>query len=118
MIELKDVRVGNWLMLDNERVWSKKYNKTNQQVTIDTLIEISSNENYYSPIKLTEEILLKCGYSESDLENGKILVVGESFDNVIGYTISSLSSSIVVKTVHQLQNLVYALTNKELEILW
>ncbi len=76
----------------------------------------SPSMDMIKPIQLTEEWLLKFGFPESDLENGKILVVGESFDNVIGYTIRALSPNVVIKYVHQLQNLYFALTQTELVV--
>lgn len=117
MINKIDLRIGNYV---NSKLLGSNHKITGLLPNVFYTDLQSSYSEYedWQPIQLTEEILLKCGYSESDLENGKILVVGESFDNVIGYTIRSLSSSIVVKTVHQLQNLFYALNNKELEIVW
>ena len=118
MVQANDLRIGNFI-IDPE---FPLIPSTVNEIQNDGFIVTNYNDHLTNvkaePFLLTEGILLKCGYSESDLENGKILAVGESFNNVIGYTIRALSSSIVVKTVHQLQNLVYALTNKELEIVW
>lgn len=124
MLQENEVRIGNAVKDSTGRIGTiMSIGKNQVRVRFEfSTVKIDTNHDEtgldVDGIPLTEEILLKCGYSESDLENGKILVVGESFDNVIGYTIRSLSSSIVVKTVHQLQNLVYALTNKELDIVW
>ena len=112
MIKINDLRTGNIL--------SYKTDEGDMYASIDWqdlkwLTEDSVNFNLaHSAIPLTEDMLLKLGYNLSDLESGKILVVGESFDNVIGYVIKSLTSSIVIKTIHQLQNLYFALKGEEL----
>jgi hypothetical protein len=115
MIQANELRIGN-LITDPD---FPNIPSTVIEIQSDGFIVTNYNDGLVNvdadPIKLTEEILIKCGYSEKDLETGKILVIGESFDNVIGYTIRSLSPNIVIKTVHQLQNLYYALTSKELE---
>jgi hypothetical protein len=63
------------------------------------------------PTPLTEGWLLKFGWTEEDLERGKILLVESG-----GFIIRNLSSSIVLKHVHQLQNLHFALTGEELTL--
>ena len=72
--------------------------------------------SFFNPITLTEEWLLKFGYKEKDLEDGKIITVIEN-NKCIGFIINNLSSMVILKHVHQLQNLYFALTNNELEIL-
>ena len=125
MIELKDVRVGNWLMLDNERVWSKNYNKTNQEVSIDTLNEISRSEDYYSPIQLTAEILEKCGfdwsiYHQAFHKENFELDINECYPK--GYALCEFKNRKTVVpnifSLHQLQNVYHSLTGSELEVSW
>lgn len=80
---------------------------------------IFQNHNGLKPIKLTEEILLKCGFVKDEFDNWENetrlgLYKPEEFD---GY-LSVWGESTVGECnyLHQLQNLYYALTGQELEI--
>ena len=70
-------------------------------------------EDLIKPIPLTEEWLLKFGYTEEDFETGKIIIVTEN-NKLIGFIINKYSYSPIIKYVHQLQNLYFALTGTEL----
>jgi len=120
-VSVTDLRINNLIFFNNNQeigtisaivcdLICKPYIRLNYRIDIPYDVE------KIKPIPLTEEWLLKFGYSESDLETGKILVIGESFDNVNGYIIKNLSSNVVIKSVHQLQNLYYALAGSELQI--
>ncbi|QHC84967.1 hypothetical protein AS589_09380 [Empedobacter brevis] len=102
----QELRIGNCLFDPEE----------NKNVLIEGvdifLIQMEHpRESKYEPITLTEEILLKCGYSEYDLDIGRIILTEDG-----GFIITRLSQNVTLKTLHQLQNLYFALTNKELEI--
>lgn len=70
------------------------------------------------PIELTEEILLKCGFEFSHItgdervfSNKKINLLINTYDNnIIKFNV------FIIKHLHQLQNLYFALTGTELEI--
>jgi len=74
-----------------------------------------------SPIPLTEEILLKCGFDEnmvlSTIE-GEIRYYGDGDINIGGEDSCTLGMVYIAKCkyLHQLQNLYFALTGKELEV--
>lgn len=81
----------------------------------------------FEPIELTEEILLKCGVAKKseDLENDNIdyllnnsdywIQYHKEVNNFLFYSLEN-SLGINLTSLHQLQNLYFALTNKELEI--
>lgn len=72
----------------------------------------------YTPIILTEEILLKCGFEfshitgdERGFSNKKINLLINAYDNnIIKFNV------FIIKHLHQLQNLYFALAGTELEI--
>lgn len=71
------------------------------------------------PIPLTEELLLKCGFEQSgglfQKKNSPIYYLDGKFVIAAdGYAMAG--ASIKLKYLHQLQNLDFALTGKELEI--
>ena len=71
---------------------------------------------FYTPIPITEEWLLKFGFEKTSLGHFKkqgIILLVEDF-----YYICLLgNTSVIIKYVHQLQNLYFALTQKELTII-
>lgn len=71
-----------------------------------------------NPIPLTEEILLKCGFKDGSLgiesDYGAML-----YGNTTTVSLEDCDGGdigIKIKYVHQLQNLIFALTGKELQI--
>lgn len=68
----------------------------------------------FVPIKLTEEILLKCGFDIKSVPyhciNGNVVLYHSKGDFLYKYT------GIEIKHLHQLQNLYFALTGEELEV--
>ena len=79
-------------------------------------LEYESHEDVFSPIILTQEILLKCGLTKP-FTNGhtyikdtmSIVFYNGIIENVGGVQIK-------IKSLHQLQNLYFLLSGKELEI--
>jgi len=88
----------------------------------------TSDYKYFEPIPLTEECLSGFGfgktttnYFELKLDNGfflgaYILWQNDSGEYEVIFTDESNNELIVVKYVHQLQNLYFALTNQELKL--
>jgi hypothetical protein len=118
MIEAKELRQGNWVInSDNEY----------QQVGV-----IRSVITKYNPIPLTSDILSKCGFKKYSYEPNYTL--GDDFEKSEkcdeytqgklcimdwgkGFILSnsfSFDLRVEIKTLHQLQNLYYALTQTEL----
>ncbi len=86
----------------------------------------SLNIEYFEPIPLTEERLLRFGFIKNDwTDNGKIIYYGWQNGTVLLETDSNNSFFVLdgkhgefnnIEHVHQIQNLYFALTNKELTI--
>lgn len=116
MIKPNELRIGNWIVEHNKQ----------HQVTV--IQDIKKGEGV-TGIPLTEEVLQKCGFKPW---NGTTLV-DEACDSGIAFSPGSLKCYTDVpdpnndhwfsfrydfdniKYLHQLQNLVFALTGKELE---
>ena len=129
-MEIKDLRIGNFI--------NNEFKKT-ICVSFDTLQSIHYRRNmFYTPIELTEEWLLKFGFEKveySDDQHGfgneYNLKVNEDiffnysddFSLCIYRSKESMENEIgiipewdAIKHVHQLQNLYYSLTGKEIVI--
>lgn len=110
----KELRIGNWVI----------------DIFYDMPIKITKyffsdgSINNIEPIELTEEILLKCGFEEYELNDDlgyalRKIVNGIFFKYDIEYgEVSIFINNEVVsfKYLHQLQNLYFSLTGEELEI--
>lgn len=76
--------------------------------------------DYLKPIELTEEILLKCGFFyDSDVDTFKISNYPMQLDSYgfYGYMFIMFGEGLcLIKYLHQLQNIYFALTGKELKI--
>ena len=121
MIQTNELRIGNYVggLFDTEQVSVIKAITEN-----DFSYERISDEEYFignsiKPIPLTEEWLLKFGFEKlvgwDDMEyfnsNGiHIYLCGNDKENWFEY-----ENDVLIKSVHQLQNLYFALTGKELE---
>lgn len=105
-MKANELRIGNYVWL----VSKNKYYKIQDGHDIDEGCESED----FKPIPLTEDILLKCGFTFCDMVY--------SFN---GFEILNLKQSleffnhdypIKLEYLHQLQNLYFALTNQELKI--
>ena len=123
-LKAKDLRIGNYVIFNT--------NDTPFQITPVGLLELSQIENsltpyFYEPILLTEDWLIKFGFkkltagegSENYVEYYEIsnLVVCNWGDGFIMSNSFSHGIRVDLKYVHQLQNLYFAITAKELELL-
>jgi hypothetical protein len=142
-MEVQDLRIGNYLKIDGILVRVRSvYSFTNgsfknnegtvEAYRYDSIFEpkkISAGINRFEPIPLTEEWLVKFGFVKDKkhdnccdlkLENDFYLQgVGYGKSNIkyeVILTDSSDNELTLVKHVHQLQNLYFALTNQELTI--
>ena len=103
-----ELRVGNYIL-----------DTFNGRITCVNWQEISwiqEGTDRYKPIELTEEILLKCGFSKSYTKG--VFKLGDFTIDVYSKTWKFKREWIDInfKYLHQLQNLYFALTGQELEI--
>ena len=131
-MDSKDLRIGNILQ-------EKKY-KTPQRINeFFGLFTVEVDSPYFDyetddchtpclgnlePIPLTQEWLLKFGFEEDScnyykiIENQEAVLYIDKLDATFayGYPYECSGGDLKLKHVHQLQNLYYALTKKELTI--
>lgn len=125
MIDVRELRIGNIFKTsdcDCFRV-GEVYEKEDGLYCVENGIDFNGSSLYGSvedlqPIPLTEELLVKCGMNECDdacvvrysYRNGKFKMNINNIEN--GCQICSIE----VKYLHQLQNIYFDLTGKELEV--
>lgn len=127
-MDIRELRLGNMVHTPD----------TNQDVPVCALntftncLYVNNNiiapiyANEVEPIVLTEELLLKCGFyqiygSDPQEPNAMLLYYNSTGDFTIMSTENDrdtflYDTGIIVTSVHQLQNLHFALTGKELEV--
>ena len=130
MIDEKSLRLGNYVMYENTaHVVEELRGRNNTIVTrwIKGTDHYIHTADELDPIPLTEEILLKCGFEKDD--NGLDMCDPEYEDwfemgfpgigrlsEAEGNSIVDDSGEIRINYLHQLQNLIYCLSGKELEV--
>lgn len=130
MVEVKELRIGNFILHDDKicEVCAIYSNGMMDISTIDSYIVKERNNILIEPIPITEELLLKCGFTKEyygfscdivELSYGRFLCNDDTDkDNLFlsinnaEYTISGVS----LKYLHQLQNMYFYLTGNELEV--
>lgn len=118
-MEQNEIRVGNWL--NDPRPFNedtKKFFKMTDNGYFKAKARDIEVAELFEPITLTKEILLNCGFKilmgymyETNNLQGKIRM---NENNEFMYEYNSIVKKI--NGVHQLQNLYFALTGKDLEI--
>ena len=110
-MKANELRIGNLVMIDGSII------KTSSGVIYNCV----RNENCYKPIPLTEEWLLKFGFKYDDQEKEflglpvlSITFYSDCSNNFSTVEFNVRNSRVKIKYVHQLQNLYWCLTNKEL----
>lgn len=114
MIKSNELRIGNWI---KKEIW---YKKTIEYYQIKPSHFCNHKMQSFTPIPITEQWLLKFGFKEINVRDIKYYVLhGISLisDGANGYLIQlGKGFTVYIDKVHQLQNLFFALTQKELEI--
>ena len=122
MIDSKDLRIGNYV---NSKPLGSNHRITgllNDMLYTDLQLSYSEYEDW-QPIELTPEILEKCGFDKGILWNefqiNQELRFYADIDEVVCHLFDKQDHNItVIKYVHQLQNLYFALTGEELKVVW
>ena len=118
-MKASELRIGNSIMQDDDFVF----------VTWWRLELMVNNKLEYKPIPLTQEWLVKLGFDklENDIPTyfkcfGNLIEDDYEFsfniyvDSEQNYFITVFGRKIIIKYIHQLQNLYFALTEEELTI--
>ena len=133
-MKINELRINNWIEV------SGRYAQVEhllEDKSINPLIGVRDNkgnrcgilagDDKCKPIPLTEDILLKCGFAWSDIDVCYNLLIDRECDTFIigdngrdNYYCSVINKGNYIGTqtkyLHQLQNLYFCLTGKELEI--
>tara|TARA_R100000951_G_C2648656_1_gene183550 strand:+ start:2859 stop:3218 length:360 start_codon:yes stop_codon:yes gene_type:complete len=108
-MKASDLRIGNLVKYhdDGDKVWyDVEFNIGHFSGIMD------KNYGLPDPIELTEEWLLKFGFTKELVEYRK-----GNFTIKNDFTVNSMGHwRLIIKSVHQLQNLYHSLTGKELTI--
>jgi len=117
MIEVRELRIGNLV-----KAVHKKSDILNSYIVIEGKhiydLENGKSEFDFYGIPITEEWLLKFGFTQS-LAFKSVYFIGTFLSITLGNKIMfEINDQIIseIKYIHQLQNLHFALTQKELEI--
>lgn len=130
MIDKKDLRIGNSVMLEGKILTVKAIE--HNPVTDRWYVKVYENYSqikceYLEPIPITEELLVKCGFQYlNGRTDGELTldILHYEFDFVEGELVTKSRYEEVykreklphIKSLHQLQNLYFALTKQELTI--
>lgn len=123
MIDPKQLRIGNYITfpigLKGKLCEVLAINE--KQVLIKTEIDRRAwlNFDYLEPIPLTQELLEKCGFEYDQDDHGHYWTIDEFVVELSGIEegIFKLEQyRTIITTLHQLQNLYFAITGDELEI--
>ena len=123
MIKASELRIGNWVYKDLS-IDDIELRQVLPGDIIYVAIEEEGGEDFmsYQPVALTEEWLHKFGFSTTQWDdfNSHRLMVGDNDYTIVIYSDGNCEVGDIVtlkiKSVHQLQNLYFALSGKELEI--
>lgn len=115
MIKANELRIGNLILLKHSSPYAK------DEITVvddyETFYGIFKHPENYEPILLTEEWLLKFGWKKSDLNIDTWWKPGWVINkDQEGNFFVSKDEKVVLKYIHQLQNIYFALTGKELTL--
>jgi hypothetical protein len=135
-MKAEELRIGNLIYSSSgsERVVvGTSYKTILHSKSLDSVTYYEDYESNCKPIPLTEEILSKCGFDKTD-DYGDIIYFELKIRNNVSYYVcfdhEDISFGLNVfenctpliydekhfQYIHQLQNLIYSLTNQELKI--
>ena len=124
-MQVEELRIGNYLYYRHIDGYMKeeivKICSINNEYLLDKE-NCTLGYNELKPIPLTEEVLLKCGFEKNNIHKDPSMYEYcidympyiRTIDNSKTFEISFYATRI--EYLHQLQNLYFALTGKELEI--
>lgn len=126
MLKVKDLRVGNYIYSSLTESVVEVSTKVLRLMESEIRVK---GETTYKGVPITEDILLKCGFSRGlyidnlfftklDIVNGDYseIIIDMSDCLEVHLDINNFSIKVECKYLHQLQNLYYSVTGKELEV--
>lgn len=122
IIQPQDLRIGNWLKCSlGELMKVTQIGHVGNPNYIAAEGKDGFCQNDFQPIPITPEILMKAGFKkEGECMRIKYSIIEFETDESVGYQevlVSCKGNNIRrANKLHQLQNLYYSLTGKELEI--
>lgn len=125
MIQVESLRVGNWVKYGTNRMWKPGIIGTATKIAAAHFEDIQIfGESLFDPIPLTEEILGKCGFVK--IKGKQDIYRLRAFQLYMGIEGKALAYTMYdatqychlrsIETLHDLQNLFFALYAEELEI--
>ena len=135
MVEVRELRIGNFILHDDKicEVCAIYSNGLMDISPIDSYIVKERNNILIEPIPITEELLSRCGFEKREIVNvdteHQYIYHHKEFGFIscnFAYCINDtndyseydnvLELSLPLKHLHQLQNIYFDLTGKELEV--
>jgi hypothetical protein len=129
MIPISELRIGIWVIASDKIIEEKNlpapyYYKVNGVDIYKAQLAAGDTEQAMEPIALTAEILNEwCDFELEELENGKYYWKRSKNGGLFkfdvgkhGYYFSHWTDVVLFNSLHQLQNLYYALTGEELVV--
>lgn len=116
MIEARELRIGNFFIEENSGEIIKVIGLEEKRIVFSGMF---LDKWQSKPIPLTEEILLKCGFTE---RYDEVFFIATGYVEIIylkGELYLSIEGQLLplqCEHLHQLQNLYFALTGEELEV--
>lgn len=124
MLKANELRIGNWIDCRN-------FNGTGKTIRTEFHLDLIKYTHFFDPIPLTPEILEKCGFVKIDdavygnkyfieIGGSKYAIYISSNGNcMVGIVYIDLPDNVYnftwhISSLHQLQNLFFALTGEEL----
>ena len=117
----QDLRIGNWIYESKATQFPMQVEAIFQDGTLYLNFEGNEGDVWDCNVKdieaipLTNEILLKCGFEKIGMAyiKGMFIINGRSDGR---FQLGNSGMSVELTFLHQLQNLFYSLTGKELEV--
>ena len=130
MIKASELRIGNYVKINNPNYRKKDTNKIFHVLKLDSMDDSCNGVciedmpyaevfgqflKHIEPIELTEDIVIDLGLNAVELENSEWFYQDNKFRLNKNYSGFYYSRNLDIKYVHQLQNLYFALTGCELQ---
>lgn len=119
MINIQELRIGNYLFNKGQLICTVNGIYRRDHISVkESYLESIHIENF-EPIKLTTEILEKCGFEKIDFDYFELKTEENYYCHIdelgFGFALEH-ETFYICEYVHEIQNLYFALTGKEITI--